>query len=642
MLRTFNSRSMILCSVLVTGLSVLSARLIQIQLIDRNRYAASAKKTYHRIEKLPALRGMIVDRNEEVVAKSFPVSSLMVDKDHLLDPKVVARGLAYAEASMQTGWGEMDGDAQRKRVNALRGEILTRESEDAIVQKHLAYAIGVLARPLGMKREELRARIEGSKAKYFPLAKDLPADVADRLRETIESSGIEGFDWQNSLKRWYPAPTQAAHLVGFTGERTEKNDEGKPVPKIVGAFGVESTMESYLVGKDGWREHRRDVRGMVMPGDSGSLLPPRPGLNVQLTLDMGIQAIVEEELDAAMTEYQGRKAAVVVMDPKTGGVLAMASRPNLDLNRRERIVETGFNFALQAIYEPGSTFKIVAAAGALNENLVTPQTTVFCHNGVYEEGPIRVPDHHPYGWLTVEGVLQKSSNIGVYKLARQMGMDRFYRYVRDFGFGKKTGIQLLGESGGLVRNSGNPTDFSRASYGYALNVTPLQVAAAYSVIANGGNLMKPQIVRALIANDGTEVERFEPEIVQRAIKPETAKKMRAALEKVVEKQGTAPLAAVPGFRVAGKTGTAKKHNPVERGYLEGRYTVSFAGMMPADDPAFVAVVVIDDPQTNKVSRYGGTIAAPVFGKMAARIATSMNLKPTEPISPTPLARSQDR
>ena len=642
MLRTFNSRSMLLCSVLVTGLSVLSARLIQLQLIDRNRLAASAKKTYHRIEKLPALRGMIVDRNEEVVAKSFPVSSLMVDKEHLLDPKVVARGLAYAEASMQPGWADMDSDAQRKRVNALRGDILSHDSEDAIVQKHLAYAIGVLARPLGMKREELRARIEESKAKYFPLAKDLPGDVADRLRESIESSGIEGFDWQNSLKRWYPAPTQAAHVVGFTGEREEKNDEGKPVPKMVGVFGVESTMENYLVGKDGWREHRRDVRGMVIPGDAGSLLPPRPGLNVKLTLDMGIQAIVEEELDAAMVEYQAAKAAVVIMDPKTGGVLAMASRPNFDLNRREHILEAGFNFALQAVYEPGSTFKIISSSGALNENLVTPQTTIFCHNGLYQEGAIKVPDHSPYGWLSVEGVLQKSSNIGAYKLAKQLGMDRFYQYVHRFGFGKKTGIQLLGESGGLVRNSNNPVDFSRASYGYALSVTPLQVATAYSAIANGGNLMKPQIVRSLIANDGTEMERFEPEIVQRAIKPETAKKMRAALEKVVEKQGTAPLAAVPGFRVAGKTGTAKKHNPNGRGYLEGRYTVSFAGMMPADDPAFVAVVVIDDPRTTKVTLYGGTIAAPVFGKMAARIATAMNLKPTEPIPPTPLARSEDR
>jgi cell division protein FtsI/penicillin-binding protein 2 len=639
MLRTFQSRALILCLILVAGLSVLSWRLIQIQLVERNRYAESAKKTYRRLEKLPALRGMIVDRNEEVVAKSFPVSSLMVDKDHLLDPKVVARGLAYEEASKQPGWAELDEDARRKRVNATRGEILRRDSEQAIVQKHLAYAISVLARPLGMRREDLRAAIENSRGKYFAIAKDLPGDVADRLREAIESSGVEGFDWQNSLKRWYPAPTMATHLIGFTGERQEKNDEGKPVPKMVGVFGVESTMESYLSGRDGWREHRRDVRGMLIPGDAGSLMPPRPGLNVQLTLDMGVQAIVEEEIDAAMKEYQGQKAAVVIMDPKTGGILAMASRPHFDLNRRERIAETGFNFALQAIYEPGSTFKIVSSSGALNENLVTPQTSIFCHNGMYEEGAVKVPDHHPYGSLTVEGVLQKSSNIGAYKLARQLGMDRFYQYVSRFGFGKKTGIQLLGESGGLVRNSGNPVDFSRASYGYAVSVTPLQVARAYCAIANSGELMRPRIVNALVANDGTEVERFPPEVLGRVMRPETAKKMRAALEKVVEKQGTAPLAAVPGYRVAGKTGTAKKHNPNGRGYLDGRYTVSFAGMMPADDPAFVAVVVIDDPLTTKVSRYGGTIAAPAFGKMAARIATAMNLKPTEPVPAT--ARSTE-
>jgi cell division protein FtsI/penicillin-binding protein 2 len=190
-----------------------------------------------------------------------------------------------------------------------------------------------------------------------------------------------------------------------------------------------------------------------------------------------------------------------------------------------------------------------------------------------------------------------------------------------------------------VRNSGNPVDFSRASYGYAVSVTPLQVARAYCAIANSGELMRPRIVNALVANDGTEVERFPPEVLGRVMRPETAKKMRAALEKVVEKQGTAPLAAVPGYRVAGKTGTAKKHNPNGRGYLDGRYTVSFAGMMPADDPAFVAVVVIDDPLTTKVSRYGGTIAAPAFGKMAARIATAMNLKPTEPVPAT--ARSTE-
>ena len=208
-------------------------------------------------------------------------------------------------------------------------------------------------------------------------------------------------------------------------------------------------------------------------------------------------------------------------------------------------------------------------------------------------------------------------------------------------FGKKTGILLSGESGGITRNTGNAVDFSRASYGYALSVTPLQMACAYSVLANDGKLLKPKVIKALVANDGTIVEDFPTEVVSQAITPATAEKMRKSLESVTETGGTATLAAVPGFRVAGKTGTAKKHNPNGRGYLANSYTVSFAGMMPAQDPAFVCVVVIDDPRTNKVSRYGGTIAAPTFGKIATRVAARMNLQPTEPVPP-PLATTAAR
>jgi cell division protein FtsI/penicillin-binding protein 2 len=390
-------------------------------------------------------------------------------------------------------------------------------------------------------------------------------------------------------------------------------------------------MEEYLAGRDGWREHCRDARGLVVPGNSSSLLPPRAGLNVQLTIDMGLQAIVEEEMDACLAEFESVRGAVVLMDPKTGEILAMASRPHFDLNHKQNIAENGFNFAIQAIYEPGSTFKIVSTGGVLNEGLATPNTSVFCHNGVYQEGAIRVPDHHPYGGLTLEGVLVKSSNIGAYKFARQLGAKRFFDYTEKWGFGRKTGILLSGESSGICRNTNNAVDFSRASYGYALNVTPLQMACAYSVIGGDGKLLKPKIIKSLVANDGTVIETFPTEVVSQVIKPETARKMRAALGKVTETGGTATLAAVPGHKVAGKTGTAKRHNPNGRGYLPNSYTVSFAGMLPADDPAFVGIVVIDDPRTDKVTRYGGTIAAPAFGRIAARAAAYLNIKPTEPM-----------
>ncbi len=617
----------------MAGLSVLSGRLVQIQLVDRKHYAESSRKAYHRIEKLSASRGAIVDRHEETLAKSIPVATVFVDKNHLMDPKIASYGLAYQEASEEEGWSELDPAQQRRRINGLRGEILTRESADAIVQKHLAYAVGILARPLGLRREELRDKIEKTKGTWIPLAKDLPEDIADNLRAEIKKHWVQGFEFENSIKRWYTSPNTATHILGYTGEVVKKDEDGKPRTNVVGLFGIESSMQGYLAGRDGSREHFRDARGLVVPGNSGSLIPPRAGLNVKLTLDMRIQSIVEEELDANLAEFEAAKGTVILMNPKTGEILAMASRPHFDLNRKENVAENGFNYAIQTVFEPGSTIKIVATSGALNEGLVTPQTSVFCHNGYYNSGGVMLKDDHPAGSLTFEGVLQKSNNIGTFSLGRQLGSKRFYNYLHRYGFGRKTGIQLSGESSGTARDTGNVVDFSRATFGYATNVTPLQLACAYSAIASDGKLRKPQIVKSLIANDGTVVENFQPEVVHEVLKPKAAAQMRAALEKVVLPGGTATRAAVRGFRAAGKTGTVQKHNP-KGGYLANRYIVSFAGMMPAQDPAFVCVVVIDDPRTQKVNRYGGTIAAPAFSKIATRVASSMNLQPTEPVTPS--------
>ncbi len=600
-------------------------------MVDRQHYAENSRKAYHRIEKLPAIRGMIVDRHEEPLAKSIPVSSVFVDKNHLMDPKIASYGLAYQEASSEPGWSELDATKQRRRINVLRGDLLAKESAEVLVQKHLAYAVGILARPLGMRKEELFDKIENSKATWLPVAKDLPQDVADHLRDEIDTHCIQGFEFENSIKRWYTASKMATHLIGFTGEVEKKDDEGKPHTRVLGLFGVESSMEDFLAGRDGSREHFRDARGLVVPGNSGSLKPPRAGLNVKLTIDMGIQAIVEEELDAGLTEVQAKKGAVILMDPKTGEVLAMASRPQFDSNLKENVAENGFNYAIQTIYEPGSTIKIVAAAGALNEGLVTPQTSIFCHNGFNQGKGFTVRDDHPAGSLSVEGVLQKSNNNGAYSLGRQLGAKRFYDYLHNFGFGKKTGIQLSGESSGTARNTGNEADFSRACFGYATNVTPLQLACAYSAIASDGNLRKPHIVKSLIANDGTIVEDYQPEVVHEVLKPKAAAQMRAALQKVVMPGGTATRAAVDGFLVAAKTGTVQLHNP-HGGYYADRMITSLAGMMPALDPAFVCVVVIEDPRIPGVKHQGGLIAAPIFSKIATRVASHMNLQPTEPLS----------
>jgi cell division protein FtsI/penicillin-binding protein 2 len=633
----FQNRAYVVCVAFVAVLSALSWRVITIQVVDRQQYASTGQRAFQRTETIPAIRGMIVDRRDETIAKTIPVASLFIDKNHLNNPNLAALALAYQEAITAEDWYELDDNNRRRRVRALRGEILASHDPEAITTKHLAYAIGVLARPLGMKREELRNRIETSRGVWVPIAKDLPEDIAERIREAVDAHWLQGFEFENSIKRWYTSPNQATHLVGFTGEVETQTEDGKTRYEQKGRFGIEAAMEEFLAGRDGWRKHQRDIRGLLIPGDAESLMPPRPGLNVRLTIDMGIQAIVEEELDAALAEFKSVRGSVILLEAKTGDVLAMASRPHFDLNRRTNIAENGFNYAIQGIYEPGSTFKIIAAAGALDAGLVTPRTSIFCNNGVLLEGGIRIPDHHPYGYLTVEGIMQKSSNIGSYKLARQLGPRRFFDYTHSFGFGKRLGIQLGGESRGVARNTGNPTDFSRVSYGYAISVTPLQMAAAYNVIACEGRLMKPRIVDSLIANDGTIVEEFPPETLEQTLKPATAKTLLSMLESVTVEGGTATRAAVPGFRVAGKTGTARKHNPNGRGYLSDSYIVSFAGIMPAQDPAFTCVVVIDDPRTTEVRRYGGTIAAPIFAKIAARVATRMNLQPTEPVPEDKLA-----
>ena len=631
----FHTRCIIVCTFLVIGLTVLSARLVQIQLVDRKHYAERARKAFHRVEIIPAIRGMIVDRREEPMARSIPVSTVFVDKNHLMDPKLASYGLAYQMATEEPGWAQLDPIKQRRRINRLRGDLLAQETSEVIIKKHLAYAISILARPMGLRRDELRDKIENSKGKWVAVVKELPQDLADQLREAVDEHWIQGFEFENSIKRWYTSPNLASHLTGFTGELQKKDAAGKTHTKVVGRFGVESSMEEFLAGRDGSREHCRDARGLVVPGNAASLLPPRAGLNVQLTVDMGIQAIAEEELDIGLAEFESKRGAVIIMEPNTGEILAMVSRPNFDLNHKLNIAENGYNYAIQTIYEPGSTIKIVATAGALNEGLVTPNSSIFCHNGYYRDGSVEMRDDHPAGQLSFEGVLQKSNNIGTYKIARQLGATRFYDYLHRFGFGKKTGIMLSGESAGMARNSGNAVDFSRACFGYNTNVTPLQLVAAFSAIGSDGNLRKPYIVKALIANDGTIVEDYKPELVNPVMTPKSASRMRQALQKVVEPGGTATRAAVEGFKVAGKTGTVQKHNP-KGGYLANSYITSFCGMMPAREPAFVCLVVIDDPRTQKITRYGGTIAAPIFSKIATRVAAYMNLQPTEPVSP-PLA-----
>lgn len=624
---TFNNRCVFTCSIFVIGLSVLSARLIYLQVLRAKDYAEKSNRVSVRKETLKAVRGCIVDTNSQLIARNIPRARMALDKNLLRDIRLATLSLANRELRETAEWALWDKKTRNGKIKKRAAQIKNDVAPEEIVEKHIANVIQTFARPLGMTPAALRAsmKLEKENQMYVVIRKDLAEDEADNLKELAsDRSIVHAFVFEELQRRWYVMPKNAAHIIGFVGQDFADTSE-----LVIGRAGLEKVMDSYMSGRDGYVRNHRDKYDLLAVAKPQKMVPPRHGLNVQLTLDMGIQSILEEELDAGLSKYQASKGTIILMNPNTGDILGMASRPTFDLNTRKNIQKNGYDYATQAIYEPGSTFKIIATAGAMDQGIISPSTQIYCHYGRYRKGSVRVPDHHPYGKLSVEQVLAKSSNIGSYQIALQLGRPKFFNYLYKFGFGKKTNIKMAGESAGVVRNTGNPTDFSRNAYGYAVSVTPLQVACAYSAIANGGTLMEPKLLKSVMANNGAIIKRYEPVPVRRVIKESTAQKMRHALATVVDVKGTARLAMVDGFIAAGKTGTTVKINP-DGGYLQGRYTVSFAGMMPAEKPAFVCVVVVDDPQTDEVKRYGGTIAAPIFSKVATRVAKHMGLKPTEP------------
>ena len=593
---------------------------------------------------LLANRGCIVDCNNQLIARNIPRARMAFDKLMLRNTGIAALALANKELRETPEWYLWDQDERNRKVEARAAQLKNELYADDIITQNIEHVIDTFARPLGMTTAELRQRMKLDREgqDYVVIKPDLSEDDAENLlqlaRDYSISPSVVLEEWQ---KRWYKMPNMAAAIMGYVGE-----DENDPERIVKGRAGIENKMNDELSGKNGQIiTHKNKYRPLDL-AKPGKVTPPRHGLNVQLTLDMGMQRVVEEELDAGLKEFSATKGTIILMNPKSGAIMAMASRPTYNLNTRENITKNGLDYATQAIYEPGSTFKIISTAGAMDQGLIEPDTVFDCRP--YRNGSVKlVKDYKTFGDLSVQQILAKSSNVGSYKIALELGTDQFFNYLRAFGFGAKTNILMAGESAGVVSNTGNPTDFSRISYGYHVSVTPLQVACAYSAIANGGLLMEPQLLKSVIANDGTKTHTFKQKKVRRVIKAETALKMREALATVVDVKGTARLAKVEGFSVAGKTGTTIKIHP-KGGYYDGqngrdkRYTVSFAGMMPAENPEFVCVVVIDDPKmpdaeegTPTANPGGGSVAAPIFSKVASRIANLMGMKPSPQKMPTP-------
>ena len=441
---------------------------------------------------------------------------------------------------------------------------------------------------------------------------------AEKLKSLVKKNDLTGLHFEKEGKRYYPKGSVAAHVVGYVGV------------DHIGQGGLELQFDKLLTGQAGIRRVHFDA--LRRQYESSVVAAPIAGSSLILTIDESIQAVAESSLAAAIAQTQASAGSIVMMDPVKGDVLAMANWPTFDPNQRPRgdgDLAARQNYAISHLYEPGSTFKMVTVSAALEEGLTKPSEIIDCQNGWIYIGRRRIRDHKPYGLLTVSEIIANSSNVGAIKLGMRLGAERLHEYVRRFGFGSATGIELPGEINGLVRPAKVWRDGSVASIsiGQEIGVTPLQVAQGFSVAANGGYLVKPRIVDAIRKPTG-EIEQLEAAPSRRVISAETAAKMRAMMEQTVLK-GTARGAYTPGYRVAGKTGTAQLIDPETRTYSSERYIASFAAFAPLNDPSIVTVIVLDSPRGREY--YGGQVAAPVFPALASQALRFRDVPPTEPI-----------
>lgn len=527
--------------------AIFGVRLILIQIFNSEFLAGLAKKQHNHAIVLEPKRGTIYDRHLRPLAINLPVYSLFAN------PRSMS-------------------DADRKR------------------------AVTVLSEKFGFDRGMLRRRLERKKL-FVWINRKMPQE----MYEQIKAYKLKGIDFVKESKRYYPNKSLAAHIIGFAG--IDNN----------GLEGMELYLDKYLKGKEGMSQILRDAKQRELLIER-NYLAPQNGYNVILTIDETIQYIAERALENGYKKFNAKGASIVVLDPKTGEILALANQPTYDLEQFSSVKpENKTNRALAYTYEPGSVFKIVAAAAALEENAFKETDMIFCENGSYKVGNHYLKDHDPLGLLNFQQVIEQSSNIGTTKIAQRLGADVFYNYAHKFRFGFRTGVDMIGEVGGWLKP---PSQWSKTSIGaipigQEVTVTALQLAGAIAAVANDGVYMKPFIVKEIKDDHDQTIESFEPQILDRVMTPQTAKRVKAILQGVVE-NGTGKKALIPGVTVGGKTGTAQK---VEGGvYSHSKFYATFIGFAPVEDAQLAAIVVFDEPRP---AYYGGTVAAPVFQEVVA-------------------------
>ncbi len=541
-------RIYVVATVFALGLAVILARGYQLQVRERDKLTAIARAGYSGVVNLPPMRGTIYDRKGNELAVSVEVGSVYAHPPQIEDK---------------------------------------------------ARAAEKLARVLDVSETDVRGLLEKD-VRFVWLRRKVPPQVVEQVRRLK----IQGLGTTTESDRFYPGKEIAGHLIGFSGTDNQ------------GLEGLEKTYDQYLKGPQRVLIQMRDALGRPFfisrptpKDDSGKSQTMH---DLVLTVDKHIQYKAQQALEEAVTKTKAVSGHCVVMDPETGEVLAMAVEPSFNPNVFGKYKpEQWRNRIITDTYEPGSTMKAFLIAAALDKAVVSPQTLFNCENGKFSVGRHVIHDTHEYGELTTAQIIALSSNIGAVKIGWKLGYETYTDYLKGFGFGKKTGIDLVGERRGFIRPVAEARTIDRANifFGQGLTVSSIQLAMAMGAVANGGRLMRPYVVKEVRNTNGRVVMRNRPQVVRRVCAPDTAGEVKRILSEVVSERGTAPLAAIAGYQAAGKTGTAQKVDAATRRYSRNKYVALFVGFVPVEDTRLVCLVLLDEP---KGSSYGGIVAAPVF------------------------------
>jgi cell division protein FtsI/penicillin-binding protein 2 len=571
------TRAIWILLLLACGFTVISFNLIQIQLVQHDKYTRLAIENHEHLDTILPKRGTILDADGNVLAESQRVYDV-----------------------------RLDGALENSRA-------------------HLEEIAAALGEPVQKILD-----VYNPKNRDIPLAESLSVD--DPAVARLTALKLRSLILKYHDERTYPNTELAAHVLGFTDDSTGQGEEG-----------MEKALDKLLSGTPGERWVERDARRNEIAAYQTGEKPAVDGDNVTLTIRMAIQHVVEDELNGIVSNYHPNAAYIIVMDPHTGEILAMGSRPTFDPNNRKTFQPASVrNRCITDMAEPGSIFKIITLSGVLNEGLANLETPVYLENGEWAyAGHTLRDDETIHGSLPVIEVMAKSSNIGFGKLGLNfLGPQRLYKYARAFGVGQRTDLfgEDQGESYGLLRpvSKWSALSVTRIPIGQEVAVTPIQMITAMSVVANGGKLIEPHLAKQVTDADGNVLETYTPRVVRQVISPQASQSVTKALQQVMI-DGTGKDIKVAGFtgEVAGKTGTAQKI--IDGTYSHTHHVASFIGFLPADDPAFVALVMVDDPQTKHY--YGAEVSAPVFADLATQVAQIMNITPEQPIVPPPTLTS---